>query len=119
MRSTIIGLTAAISLSLALPAAAQINPFRGTNAPPMSKADLDQMFNATQRLNERNPLMVGNSEKWEGETSGTVHVERIFRAHGTDCHAMSYHLIRPVSPKSRTYKMTWCRAPDGKWKTAP
>jgi hypothetical protein len=117
MRSTIFGLAAVISLSLALPAAAQINPFRGTNAPPMSRADLDQMNGATQRLNERNPVMVGNSESWKGQTSGTVRVERIFRAHNTECHALSYLLIRTTNPKSRKYHMNWCKTPQG-WKTA-
>jgi surface antigen len=116
MRSTIIGLTAAISLALVLPAAAQINPFRGTNAPPISKEDMQQMNEATQRLNERNPVMVGNKESWKGQTSGTVRVERIFRAHNTDCHALSYLLLRTTNPKSRTYHLNWCKTPQG-WKT--
>jgi|APCry1669190156_1035279.scaffolds.fasta_scaffold28542_2 surface antigen len=95
---------------------AQMLPFPDSKGQPMSKADLEALTQATQRLNARNPAVVGATETWDGTVSGVVHLDRIYRAHDTMCHAVTYKLHR-VSGGMRSVHMTWCKAPDGSWKT--
>ena len=105
-----------LELLLAQSAVAQISPFRKTNAPQMNKADLAQLNDATQRLNEKNPAVVGSQESWQGDVSGTVRLDRIYRQRGTMCHAVSYRLHRATGA-TQVYRLNWCKAPDGSWKT--
>jgi hypothetical protein len=102
---------------LALPAAAQVNPFPGAKAPKLSAQDITSLLDASRVLNTRNPVMVGQTEAWNGETQGTVRLDRIFQAHGTACHTLSYRLRRAAA-KPRVYHLNWCVTPDGAWKNA-
>ena len=104
------------ALFLAHPATAQINPFGKTNGPTLTQADIDKLTAATQRLNEKNPAVIGAQESWEGDVSGTVRLDRIYRARDTMCHALSYRVHRATGA-TRVYHLNWCKAPDGSWKT--
>jgi surface antigen len=107
----------ALVLSLHMPAVAQINPFRGTKAPPMAKDDQQQMLDATQRLNQREHPQVGGTENWNTPTSsGTVRLDRIYHAGGMACHAVTYDMVAAPKAPRRTYRLNWCRTPSGEWR---
>jgi surface antigen len=87
----------------------------------MDKADQQAMLEAIQRLNDHNPIMVGTTETWKGETSsGSVHLDRIFHHGGRDCRAMTYRVISHPAGATKlrhsTRQATWCRTGDGPWK---
>jgi len=114
-----VGFAAAVMLTaLALPAAAQINPFRSSRGPVMAKQDQQLLLDATQRLNERPNPRVGGTETWKSPTSsGTVRLDRVFHQDSMLCHAVTYDLIAAPQAPPRTYRLNWCRTPNGEWKS--
>jgi surface antigen len=103
-----------------LPAAAQINPFRGNRAQTMlSATDLQLMGDSITKLNKTPDLQVGSSDQWSNPATGshgTSSVTRIFTSGGLQCHAMHHDFFAEGKEPSRGYDATWCRTPKGQWK---
>ena len=59
-----------VAVTLAQPAFAQINPFRGTRATPLNADDLAALRDATNRLLDNPQLKTGNTEPWSNAQSG-------------------------------------------------
>lgn len=117
-------LLAAIAVTLAsgaLPAAAQINPFRSSRqAPSLSEEDNTMLFDSIDRLNRTSPLHVGQSASWSNPqtgSSGKDTVERIFHSDGMPCHELRHHVVVQRHEPGTSYLMTWCRTPQGEWKS--
>jgi surface antigen len=115
-------LAAFIVLSLAVPATAQINPFRSNrNGPTLSATDLDLLGASVNRLNQKQDLQVGAEEKWSNPATGSYGsstVSRIFTKGKLPCHAMHHEVFAQGREPSRTYDLTWCRVANGQWKIA-
>jgi hypothetical protein len=89
------------------------------SAPPkhLTSADEAEQRAAEERLNARNPVMLGMTEHWQGETAeGTVRLERIYRDHGQDCHVLEDHFRFGEHGSWRASHPVWCRVADGPWR---
>ena len=90
---------------------------RPATPPPLTASDETQRRQAVQRLNDRNPVMVGMVERWQGETAeGTVRLDRIYRDHGLDCHVFSDNFRSGAHGHWRLAHLVWCRVPEGSWR---
>ena len=99
---------------------AQINPFRSSRqANGLSKEDVAMVTDATGRLNQKDPIHVGDSEDWSNPASGNsgkVTVTRLFTSLGMACHAVRYDLSYKAPRSPRSYNANWCRTKTGEWK---
>ena len=105
-------------ICLALPAYAQINPFRGSKEPPLNNADITALIDATNRLLDRPQLAVGGTENWsnpQSRANGTVTAGSTLKRHGLSCRTMQYLLIFPTGESQRNRTLVWCKTKDG-WK---
>jgi hypothetical protein len=99
-------------------ALAQINPFRGSSATPLSEGDVAALTNATNRLLDRPQLVVGGIETWsnpQSGASGTVTAGSAVRRRGLACRVVSYQSTVPGPRAERSATLTWCKTEDG-WK---
>lgn len=99
-------------------ASAQINPFRGTRATPLSADDLTALTDATNRLLDRQGLTAGAKETWRSPTSGasgTVTAGATTKQKGLACRIVHYDLTVPGPNSERNRKLTWCKTQNG-WK---
>ncbi len=123
MRSVSLLLAVAIFTLVAgtMPAAAQINPFRGNRqGPSLSEHDNRMLFDSINRLNRMSPLHVGQTDRWSNPktgSSGVNTVERIFSSHGMPCHQLRHQIVVQRHQPATTYDMTWCRTAQGEWKS--
>ena len=109
-----------IAACLSQPAFAQINPFRGTRATPLSADDITALTDATNRLLDRPGLASGAKETWSSPTSGakgTVTAGNATKRKGLACRVMHYDLSVPGPRSERNRTLTWCKTQDG-WKLA-
>lgn len=117
MKRKSICLLSLVGICLSLPAYAQINPFRGSKAPPLNNADITALIDATNRLLDRPQLVAGGTETWSNPQSGangTVTAGNPLQRHGLSCRTVQYLLI--VSANSqRNRTLVWCKTKDG-WK---
>ena len=106
-----------IALSLAQPVAAQINPFRGSNATPLNKDDISALTEATHHLLDQTGLVAGQSETWSSPSgaSGDVTAGNAVHRKGLSCRVMDYRIRAGSSGAERTRTLTWCKTKDG-WK---
>jgi surface antigen len=113
----IIGVTAAVCV-WSVSAHAQINPFRGNKGPVLSKADLEQGTQATDKLLKEDEGKVGASETWTGPTSGnsgTLTVQSAFERKGSTCRSLR-SVVNYKNGTKRTWNLNVCRQPNGDWK---
>jgi surface antigen len=113
--------TAAAVLLIGVSAAdAQINPFRSSSrATGLTNDDVAKVTEATGRLNQKEPIHVGDSEAWENPASGNsgkVTVTRLFQYSGMACHGVRYDLSYGAHRPPRSYTGNWCRTKAGEWK---
>ena len=116
------GFVMALVLAVAIPATAQINPFRSSSkyGPQLSDEDLNRLFASVAQLNAENSIKVGASQGWNNPATGS---------HGTSVVTRTLRLRRPslpppaprdIRPGTHTppsiHDFTWCRAADGAWK---
>ncbi|HQT77436.1 MAG TPA: hypothetical protein PLD10_10335, partial [Rhodopila sp.] len=67
---------------------------------------------------QREHPAVGGTESWNSPTSsGTVRLDRIYKADGMVCHAVTYDFVGTPSAPRRSYRANWCKTPSGEWKT--
>jgi hypothetical protein len=114
-------LVAALCLiSMTVPASAQINPFRSNRSGGvLSATDLDLLGGSIERLNRNPKLEAGAKDEWSNPATGShgsTEVTRVFIDNKRPCHAMHHEVFAQGGATSRGYDLTWCRAPDGKWK---
>jgi hypothetical protein len=105
-------------MCLSLPAYAQVNPFRGSKAPPLNSADITALTDATNRLLDRPQLVAGGKETWSNPQSGangTVTAGNPLQRHGLGCRSVQYLLIFPSDNSQRNRTLVWCKTKDG-WK---
>ena len=120
MRHLHILLSALIFAATAVPASAQINPFRSNrNGPTLSGTDLDLMGASINHLNRTANLAVGAEDKWSNPATGSYGssvVNRIFTSGKLPCHALHHEIHAQGTATATPYDLTWCRAPNGQWK---
>lgn len=107
-----------IAACLSQSASAQINPFRGTRATPLSADDITALTDATHRLLDRQGLTTGAKETWSSPksgASGTVTAGTATKQKGLACRVMHYDLTVPGPRSERNRTLTWCKTHDG-WK---
>jgi len=99
-------------------ASAQINPFRGSNATPLSSEDLAALNDASARLLNRSALTAGETEAWRNDASGARGVitagQRV-RHKGLACRVLTYEATVPGPRPDRAATLTWCKTTSG-WK---
>ena len=103
-------------------AAAQINPFgRSPNMPRLDPEDRRLLWDSADALNNATPSEAGASRNWHNPksgNSGTVTLQRVFRANSMPCHALHYTVTLAAQQTQRTYDINWCRIQTGEWKIA-
>ncbi len=112
-------LAAAIVALTAVPAAAQINPFRNYSGPVLSKADIAAGREAVGRLLAEADSKVGASESWTGPTSGntgTLTIERVYQQRGNDCRAVRSDVTYKAGTH-RSFLLHTCNV-SGRWRLA-
>jgi surface antigen len=109
-----------IAACLSQPAFAQINPFRGTRATPLTAEDITALTDATNQLLDRHGLAAGAKETWSNPRSGakgTVTAGNATKRKGLACRVMRYDVTVPGPRSERNRTLTWCKTQDG-WKLA-
>lgn len=113
-------LMTALLLFAALPATAQINPFRSRGTEPgLSETDADMLLSSINRLNRAENVAIGAAESWnnpETGSRGTSSVARIFHRAGMSCHLLHHEIAVRGRTPPRRYDLTWCLMPAGEWK---
>lgn len=108
-------------LAALAPARAQVNPFRTVRpSRPMPAEDVRMLADSIDQLNRMPDLRAGQTDSWSNPDtggSGVNTVERIFRSHGMPCHRLQHFVVSGGRPEGRTYALTWCRTPQGEWKS--
>ncbi len=107
-----------LAACLSQPASAQINPFRGTRATPLTADDIAALTDATNRLLDRPGLAAGAKETWTNPKSGangTVTAGNATKRRGLACRTMRYDVTVPGPRSERNRTLTWCKTQDG-WK---
>lgn len=102
----------------ALPAAAQVNPFRGSTT-GLPQGDLAIMSSTAAQLYENMSLADGSSSGWSSPktgNSGTVTLMRTFHRRSLLCREVDYVIRKRRQVDTRNYKINWCRTPSGAWK---
>jgi surface antigen len=102
------------------PALAQINPFRGSGATPLSADDIAALTEATNRLLDRPQLVPGGIESWSNPksgASGTVTAGKPLQRKGMACRVVNYQTTVPGPRAQRSATITWCKTNEG-WKVA-
>jgi surface antigen len=106
------------ALSMTGPASAQINPFRGSNATPLTRDDLAALHAASARLLSQPTLAAGQTEAWRNDASGAsgvVTAGQPVRHKGLACRVLTYEATVPGPRPERTSTLTWCKTKSG-WK---
>jgi surface antigen len=109
-----------LGLATAHPAAAQINPFRGSLANRLTNDDFQAMSDAASSLLARDTLTIGATEAWQNPktgTSGTIDVGRSFKHLSFGCYALNY-TVYPGGAQGRSTSravLNWCKTSAG-WK---
>jgi hypothetical protein len=107
-----------VSLAVAHPASAQINPFRGSFATRLTNDDFQALSDAASSLLGRDTLTTGAIEAWQNPktgASGTVEAGRSFKYHGYGCYALHY-TANPGGTGGRSTNRTvlnWCKTSAG------
>jgi hypothetical protein len=122
MRNACLMLAGLCFVSVAVPATAQINPFRSNRSQaPLSETDLDLMGNSINQLNRKPHVEVGAEESWSNPATGSYgssKVTGIFEQAKRPCHALHHEFFPQGSTPPTTYDLKWCRISNGQWKIA-
>jgi hypothetical protein len=122
MRNARLILAGLCFVSIAVPAMAQINPFRSNRSQtPLSQTDLDLMGDSINRLNREPHVAVGAEERWSNPATGSYgssKVTRIFEQAKRPCHELHHEFFPQGSTPPSTYDLKWCRISNGQWKIA-
>jgi len=109
-------------MSVAVPALAQINPFRSNRwGPTLSATDVELMGDSIAKLNRKPNVEVGAEERWSNPATGsygTSTITRILVEAKRPCHAMHHEFFAQGQPPPSSYDLTWCRISNGQWKIA-
>ena len=100
-------------------ALAQINPFPGTDF-ALSDSDLAVMEEVAGGLISGKVVPDGTTVQWyNGETHrrGSIQVLGSSQLDGRPCHKLRYTVPVRSTQGTRDYDLTWCKMPDGEWKT--
>jgi surface antigen len=108
------------AISFAVPAMAQINPFKNNRTGAnLSATDLDLLGSSIDKLNRDPKLATGASEKWSNPATGsygTSTVTKVFEQGHTPCHTMHHDVFTQGKSPARGYDLTWCRTAKGQWR---
>jgi len=107
-----------VAVCASQPALAQINPFRGSKATPLSGEDIAALTEATNRLLDRPQLTAGETEPWSNPKSGASGIATAGAAvqrKGFACRMVTYEATVPGPRPQRKANLTWCKTKDG-WK---
>src|SRR5271156_2101276 len=108
----------ALGLVLVHPAAAQINPFRSSQAISLTNDDFQAIGQAaTSLLNHETPT-VGEVQAWENPRSGstgTVEIARQFKHGSYGCFALDYTATAGGTASVQRSRLNWCKTKAG-WK---
>jgi surface antigen len=99
-------------------ASAQINPFRGSNATPLTREDLAALNDASTRLLNRSTLTAGETDVWRNDASGArgvITAGQPVRHKGLACRVLTYEATVPGPRPDRASALTWCKTKSG-WK---
>lgn len=113
-------LAAAGLMLAALPAAGQVNPFRGVTA-SLTPADSALLWSSIDQLNQTRDVAAGAKTTWSNPDSGRQGqnvVTGLFTRDGLQCHAVRHELIFAPGGSATVFNLNWCLAPDGRWKIA-
>lgn len=104
-----------IVAGLLSPAAfAQSNLFRMQwHGPQLTAADYDQLYASVAKLNAS--ATPGQVETWQNAQSKASGTSTLAAVQGS-CHTIRHHVVSPRMPQGYDATLTWCRAPDGRWK---
>ena len=110
-------------LLLAGSAQAQINPYKGKNAPRLASSDLTLLGQSEQKFLGDTAPTKGASEHWTNAATGAVgsvaYVGPTSRKAGTvkyTCRSLRYEVTLKGRTKPRATRVAWCHMPDGSWK---
>ena len=109
-----------LTVTVGMPASAQINPFRsGRTEPGLSNEDLDLLIASANQLNNGKNVKVGSSENWRNPSTGSygnASVTQILNRDGSPCHRLHHEFTPRASNSHRTADLIWCRTFAGEWK---
>jgi surface antigen len=103
----------------AVPAHAQINPFRSYSGPTLTKDDLSAGSAAFRTLLEKDPASIGEAETWidpKTGNQGKFTLRRIFERSGMPCRDVASEVIYKQTKTKREFTLTACRVAGGDWK---
>src|SRR3954454_3998454 len=108
-----------LAMLAAMPASAQINPFRsGRTEPGLSNDDLNMLTASANRLNNGKNVKVGSSESWSNPSTGShgiASVTQILERNGLPCRRLHHEFTPQASNSHRKADLIWCRTSDGEW----
>jgi surface antigen len=103
----------------AVPAHAQINPFRSYSGPTLTKEDLSVGSAAFRSLLEKDPASIGEAETWVDPKTGNqgkFTLRRIFERSAMPCRDVGSEVIYNQTKTKRAFTLTACRIAGGEWK---
>lgn len=109
---------AVVTLSLTLPADAQLNPFRRSDF-SLTDADIGLAGAAAAKLYEGERAALGDIESWANPDTGnqgTVRLVRIFAHDGLPCRRLQHDVRQAGVGTPSRYIFDRCRVPSGEWK---
>ena len=105
----------------AVPAHAQINPFRSYSGPTLTKEDLSTGSAAFRSLLDKDPASIGEAQTWidpKTGNQGKFTLRRIFERSGMPCRDVASEVIYEQTKTRREFTLTACRVAGGEWKLA-
>ena len=115
----LIGALLVSAMAGAVPAHAQINPFRSYSGPTLTKEDLSVGSAAFRMLLEKDPASIGEVETWidpKTGNQGKFTLRRIFERTGMPCRDVASEVIYKQTQTKRAFTLTACRVAGGDWK---
>jgi hypothetical protein len=119
-RGVLFAIVVAVGALAGTPSAqAQINPFRSYSGPTLTKEDISAGSGAFQKLLNREPASVGDTETWIDNNTGNqgkFTLRRIFQRSGMPCRAVASEIAYKRTKTKREFTLTACRVASGEWK---
>ena len=118
MRSTVSWLLCATLIALAIPARAQINPFRGSSGAGLTASDFHMQDTTARKLTQQSDPHDGETRNWTNPrtgASGRVTVVNSFKKGDMLCRKLEFASKTKGQGDERTTQVNWCQTPQG-WK---
>jgi surface antigen len=112
-----VALAAALILSCAAPAAAQVNPFG--DSLDLKPADIEMMKAAAAALFTDDAARLGDTRAWSNPASGnagSVSLVKTFEHQGLPCKRVQHIVKQKDRADQVVYQFARCRTGDGTWK---